>query len=210
LGELAERATFELAEIEYEDGKYDQSIALLDKLLAKGVGDELQQKILYRQGWCFLGRDQDKDALEVFERLLKTWPKSEFTPITAYQAGEIRLKMKDFDTAYNHFLMSVTSGKSSEVREQALLRLGEAQTLKDNWTGAKKTFETFMAEFPRSKYDRRARLWRGWCYENLKKYKDAITDYEAVLRFHIRDEISARAQFQIGECYMAMKAMTAQ
>jgi len=205
LGDLAERATFELAELEYEEGNYDQAIALLDKLLAKGVSDKLQQKILYRQGWCFLGREQEKDALEVFERLLKTWPKSEFTPIAAYQAGEIRLKMKDFDSAYNHFLMSVTNGAKSEVREQALLRLGEAQTLKDNWTGAKKTFETFMAEFPRSKYDRRARLWRGWCYENLKKYKDAINDYEAVLRFHIRDEISARAQFQIGECYMAMK-----
>ena len=205
IGELAERATFELAELEYEDGKFDEAIALLDKLMAKGIDDKLQQKVLYRLGWCFLGREQEKDALEAFERLLKTWEKSEFTPVAAYQAGELRLKIKDFDTAYNHFLMSVTAGKKSEVREQALLRLGEAQTLKDNWTGAKKTFETFMAEFPRSKYDRRARLWRGWCFENLKKYKEAISDYEAVLRYHIRDEISARAQFQVGECYMAMK-----
>lgn len=205
LGELAERATFELAELEYEEEKYDESIALLDKLIAKGVNDKLLQKILYRQAWCFLGREQDSDALEVFERLLKTWPKSEFTPIAAYQAGEIRLDMKDFDSAYNHFLMSVTHDKGSDVREQALLRLGESQTLKDNWTGAKKSFETFMAEFPRSKYDRRARLWRGWCFENLKKYKDAISDYKAVLRFHIKDETSARAQFQIGECYLITK-----
>lgn len=205
MGELAERSTFELAELEYEDGKYDEAIALLDKLMAKGLSDKMQQKALYRLGWCFLGRGQEKDAMETFERLLKNWEKTEFTPIAAYQAGELRLKIKDFDTAYKHYLMSVNAGKKSEVREQALLRLGEAQTLKNNWTGAKKTFETFMAEFPRSQYDRRARLWRGWCFENLAKYKEAINDYNAVLKFYIRDEISARAQFQIGECYMAMK-----
>ena len=205
LGPLAERATFELAELEYEAKNYDKSIALLDKLLAKGVKGKLEQQVLYRLAWCFLGREQDDDALETFEQLLKDYPDSEYVPIAAYQAGELRLAMKDFENAYQHYLQSVSSKKTSAVREQALLRLGEAQTLRDSWTAAKKTFETFMAEFPRSKYDRRAQMWRGWCQENLKKYDDAINDYNAVLRFHIRDEISARAQFQIGECYMAMK-----
>jgi TolA-binding protein len=205
LGDLAERATFELAELEYEAKNYDKSIALLDKLLAKGVKGKLEQQVLYRLAWCFLGREQEEDALETFEQLLKDYPDSEYVPIAAYQAGELRLAMKDFENAYQHYLQSVSSKKTSEVREQALLRLGEAQTLRDSWTAAKKTFETFMAEFPRSKFDRRAQMWRGWCLENLKKYDDAINDYNAVLRFHIRDEISARAQFQIGECFMAMK-----
>ena len=205
LGDLAERATFELAELEYEDKQYDKSIALLDKLLAKGVSGKLEQQVLYRLAWCFLGREQEDDALENFEQLLKAYPDSDYVPVAAYQAGEIRLKMKDFETAYQHYLLSVSSKKQSEVRELALLRLGETQTLRDSWTAAQKTFETFMAEFPRSKYDRRAQMWRGWCLENLKKYDDAIRDYNAVLRFHIRDEISARAQFQIGECYMAQK-----
>ncbi len=205
LGDLAERATFELAEVEYEAKKYDRSIALLDKLLAKGIGGALEQQVIYRLAWCFLGRDQDENALDSFEQLLKTYPKSDYVPIAAYQAGELRLKLKDFETAYQHYLMSVSSKKDSEVREVALLRLGEAQTLRDSWTAAKKTFETFMAEFPRSKYDRRAQMWRGWCLENLKKYDDAIRDYNSVLRFHIRDDISARSQFQIGECYMAKK-----
>ena len=205
LGELAERATFELAELEYEDKQYDRSIALLDKLLAKGVVGKLEQQVLYRLAWCFLGRGQEEEALDNFEQLLKLYPQSEYVPVAAYQAGEIRLKMKDFETAYQHYLLSVSSKKQSEVRELALLRLGEAQTLRDSWSSAKKTFETFMAEFPKSKYSRRAQMWRGWCLENLKRYDDAIRDYNAVLRFHIRDEISARAQFQIGECYMAQK-----
>jgi len=205
IGKLAERATFELAELEYEAKNYDKSIALLDKLLAKGVAGSLEQQILYRLGWCFLGRKQDDEAMEAFEKLIKDFPQSEYIPVAAYQAGELRLKMKDFETAYQHYLQSVSSKKESAVREQALLRLGESQTLRDSWTAARKTFETFMAEFPRSKYDRRAQLWRGWCLENLKKYEDAINDYNAVLRFHIRDKISARAQFQIGECYMCLK-----
>jgi TolA-binding protein len=62
-----------------------------------------------------------------------------------------------------------------------------------------------MAEFPKSSFMRRARFWRGWCNENLKEYKNAITDYNAVLRYNIKDEISARAQFQLGETYMELK-----
>jgi len=202
---LAERATFELAELEYEEKNYDASLALLDKLLSKSVSDDLQQKILYREAWCFLGRKQEDDALETFERLLKNWPNTEFTPVAAYQAGELRLKRKDFMNAYELFKQSVMAGGEGEVREQALLRLGEAQTLRNNWSGAKKTFETFMAEFPKSSFMRRSRFWRGWCNENLKAYKNAITDYNAVLRYNIKDDISARAQFQLGETYMELK-----
>jgi TolA-binding protein len=205
MSDLAERATFELAELEYEAKKYDDALALLDKLLAKGIDDDLHQKVLYREAWCFLARKQEQDALETFEKLLKDWPNSQFTPVAAYQAGEIRLKMKDFASAYDYFQKSVNSGGKGEVREQALLRFGEAQTLRDNWSGAKKTFETFMAEFPNSKFLRQARFWRGWSNENIKLYPQAISDYNAVLRFNIKDEISARAQFQLGETYISLK-----
>ena len=212
-GKLADRATFELADLEYETKNYDKAIALLDKLMARGLDDEMQQKALYREAWCFIGRKQNREALEVFEQLIKNYPKSEYVPIAAYQAGEIRLGMNDFETAHKHYLQSVTADKNSEIREQALLRLGETQTLTDKWLPAKKSFETFMEEFPKSKYTRRAQLWRGWCRENLKRYKSAISDYTAVLQYHIQDAISARAQFQIGECLMAMreyeKAVTA-
>ena len=203
--DLAERATFELAELEYEAKNYDDSLALLDKLIAKGIPDDLHQKVLYREAWCFLERKQEQDALETFEKILKNWPNSKFIPVAAYQAGEIRLKMKDFATAYDYFQKSVNAGGKGEVREQALLRFGEAQTLRDNWSGAKKTFETFMSEFPNSKFMRQARFWRGWCNENIKQYPQAISDYNAVLRFNIKDEISTRAQFQLGETYISLK-----
>ena len=205
LGKLAERATFELAELEYEAKKYNRAIALLDRLLAKGVDEKMEERIYYRLAWCFLGRKQDDDALDAFEKLLKKYPQSDYTPVAAYQAGELRLKMHDYENAYNYYLQSVSSKKKSVVREMALLRLGEAQTLRDTWGAAQKTFEMFMAEFPKSKFVRRAQLMRGWCLENQKKYKPAINDYNAVLRLAIVDAVSARAQFQIGECYMALK-----
>ncbi|NOY75847.1 MAG: tetratricopeptide repeat protein [Kiritimatiellaeota bacterium] len=204
-GKLADRAAFELADLEYETKNYDKAIALLDKLMARGLNDEMRQKALYREAWCFLGRKQKNEALDVFEQLIKDYPKSEYVPVAAYQAGEIRLEMKDFETAYKHYLESVTADKNSKIREQALLRLGETQTLTDKWLPAKKSFETFMEEFPKSKYSRRAQLWRGWCRENLKQYESAIRDYRAVLQYQIRDAISARARFQIGECLMAMR-----
>ncbi|MCK5843330.1 MAG: tetratricopeptide repeat protein, partial [Victivallales bacterium] len=204
-GKLSDRATFELADLEYETKHYDKAIALLDKLMARGLSDEMRQKALYREAWCFLGRKQKQEALDSFEQLIKDYPKSEYITVAAYQAGEIRLEMKDFETAYKHDLQSVTAVTDSEIRDLGLLRLGETQTLTDKWLPAKKSFETFLEEFPKSKFTRRAQLWRGWCRENLKQYKLALQDYRSVLQYQIRDAISARAQFQIGECLMAMR-----
>jgi TolA-binding protein len=204
-GELANRATFELAEVEFEQKNYDAAIALLDRLSAQNLPDELKERVLYRMAWSLLGRGQTIPAMETFEMLLERHPQSALIPVAAYQAGEGRLTQKDFEKAYRHFMQSVKTGKNSEIRAQALLRLGETQTLTNRWSDAQKTFTEFLRDYPDSEYKLRAYLWRGWSLENQNKFKEAIEDYRMVLAANRKDEVSARSQFQIGQCYFALK-----
>jgi len=199
---------FELAELEYSAKNYDKCIELLNQLLTGKAEAELKSKALYRKGWCYIEKKQPYEAMKVFENLIYEYPKSDFIPVAAYQAGEERLSSKEYEAAYSNFKKAAetsTIADSDYTKEQILLRLGETQTLTDRWIDADKTFKTFLANYPKSKFYYRAKTWSGWTLENLKRYQEAIDQYNSVVNTGLNDNITARSQFQIGECYLSMK-----
>ncbi|HBM15046.1 MAG TPA: hypothetical protein DD381_01650 [Lentisphaeria bacterium] len=199
---------FELAELEYDTKSYDRSLDILNKLLSGKINPELKEKILYRKAWCYMEKNQQYEAMKVFENLMYEFPNSSFLPVAAYQAGEKRLSEKEYEAAYSDFKKAwekSSSTSSDNIKEQILLRLGETQTLTDRWIDANNSFKTFITSFPKSKFYYRAKMWSGWTLENLKRYQEAIEQYSSVVNTRQNSSIAARSQFQIGECYFSMK-----
>jgi TolA-binding protein len=201
---LAKSAMFELAELEYEAGNYDSAVGRLDSLLAGNLTEHLRERVLNRMGWCLIGRKQELAAAEVFEQMMRDFPTSEFTGVAAYQAGEIRLLRKEYSDALPHFERARQFSKDDRVLQQASLRLGETLGFLNQWTESEKVFSEFYARYPDSEFNRRAVLWLAWSQENLGRYEQAIANYRIVMRGGRRDELSARSQFQIGQCLIAM------
>ena len=134
-------------------------------------------------------------------------PKSEKLVMASYQAGEARLRMKDYEPARQHFLRVVKAGKTEEgLHEQALLRQGETEGFANRWPDSQRCYEEFLRAYGTSEFLQRARLGIGWALENQNRYPEAIKRYQEVLTTGDRDETSARAQFQIGECQLISKA----
>lgn len=198
---------FELAELEYDTKNYIRSIEILNKLLSGNLDASLKEKVLYRKGWCYMEKNQPYEAMNVFENLINEYPNSDFVSIAGYQAGEKRLADKEYESAYSDFKKAseMSANVNSQAREQILLRLGETQTLTDRWIDADKTFKGFISNYPNSKFYYRAKMWSGWTLENLKRYQEAIEQYSAVVNTKQNNSITARSQFQIGECYFSMK-----
>ena len=207
-GDYALDAAFELAELEFEEKKYLDSADRLQKLLPKtNERADLKEKTYYRIGWNRFNLGEDQAAAKAFEDMLAVNPKSEKLVMASYQAGEARLRMKDYENARNHFVRVTAAGKTKEnLREQALLRQGETEGLTNRWANAQRTYETFLREYPASDFLLRAKFGIGWALENQGKHALAITRYGAVLEEGGRDETTARSQFQIGECHFALKA----
>ena len=199
---LAKNVAFELAELEFEGKKYDESIARLQKL-TKGAPKELQAKVLYRLGWCYFSKNDMAKAAKFFEAMLAQDSKSPMATMAHYQAGEAQLKLKVYEPARNHF--AAAAGRKSPIQEQSLLRLGECQALTSQWPQSQQTCASFLKSYPKSKLASRARLGLGWAMENQQKYAEAIAEYRKVIAAGKRNRTSARCQFQIGECLFAMK-----
>ena len=153
---------------------------------------------------------EDQAAAKAFEDMIALNPKSEKLVMASYQAGEARLRMKDYEPARQHFFRVVKAGKTEEgLHEQALLRQGETEGLTNRWPDSQRCYEEFLRTYGTSDFIQRARFGIGWALENQNRYPDAIKRYQEVLATGDRDETSARAQFQIGECQLVSKAYDA-
>jgi TolA-binding protein len=201
---LAKRANFELAEIEYDEEKYDAAVGRLDVLMAQSLEDDLREKVIHRMAWSLLGRKQDLASAEIFEQLIRDFPSSTFAPLAAYQAGEVRMARREYTLALPLFERARSTSTDDRVKQQAWLRQAETLTFLNRWAEAEPLFSDFYQAYQTSEFARRCLMWLGWSQENLKRFQQAISNYRLVLRGGRRDELSARSQFQIGQCLMNM------
>jgi TolA-binding protein len=203
--ELFDRASFELGELESEGGKLDSAIGRLAQVLTRVKGD-LRGQVLYRLGWCYLAKGDHQKSAELLEQLMKEYPQSDVLGLARYHAGEACLKLKEYERSRDHFQQAVADERvPPDFKEMALLRLGETQGLTKQWPESEASYAAFLKSYPKSEWLRRARLGLGWARENQKKYQEAMQAYREVLAAKKRDDTSARAQFQIGECHFALR-----
>lgn len=212
-GELAGPGAIRLAELQYAAGNIDGALGVLGARIAKirTQGPELAAPAAFRLGWCQQKKGLFLDAAKSFEEVLANAAADPaIIPTAAYQAGEARLELKEFAPAAVHYDRAVKApGATDDIREQATLRLGECYGLTNRWPDSDRVFREFAQKFPQSQFLRRSQLGLGWALENLKRYPEAIVEYQKAVAATApeppKDETAARSQFQIGECHIALK-----
>lgn len=202
---LAERARFEMAELTFDAKNFDAVVGQLQQTIAAATDKNVKEQAMFRLGWTYLTKGDAASAAAAFEALLAGFPQSERAATAHYQAGEMRVKLKEFEPALAHFTAALAIRDAKDIRESALLRQGEMQSLTGKFGEAAKTYQKFQAEFPTSKWIQQARFGSGWASENQRQYEPAMEQYRKVVAERASDEISARAQFQLGECQFALQ-----
>ena len=200
---LVERARFELSELTFDAKDFDKVLAQLKESIATAKDPAVREQSQHRLAWAYLSKNDPEAAARQFEIFVTAFPESALVASAYYQAGECRMKIKEFEVARGHFAAALKAKNPGEIAEAALLRLGEAQGLVKKWADSAATYELFQRTYPTSKWLLQARLGAGWAYENNKQYPQAQGEYGKVLAVKGTDEITARCQFQIGECLFA-------
>ena len=230
---LASDVTVELSELEFEEqqklegkkpaapapakkpaepapGKavYARIASRLAELLGadkkKLADDPLRNRALYLLGWCHFKRAGHAKAAVAFETMLASKHKGPLVPSALFQAGEARMELREHGPALAHFTGAVAAGKTA-VHEPALLRRAQCEARTAKWPQSQQTAQLFLQTYPKSKYVQEAQFAHGWALENQGQHAAAIPVYQKVVAAGKTNEISARSQFQIGECLLATK-----
>jgi len=197
--------TVDMGRIQFEAKKYDAVIAAMKKLLdpdaEKKVTGTLRENALYLLGWSYSKTGKAELSAAALEEMTALQAKK--GPVNAsasFQAGEARMKMAAYEEALKHFRRAAATGKGGPTQAPAMLRQAECEALTNKWEESRRTCTEFLKLFPNSPLAPQVTFTMGWALENRKEFPQAIEQYRKVIARNKNDVISARAQFQIGEC----------
>ena len=200
---LAPAARTELAELLYNDNKYDQAAVLLEQVVNdKSADAKVISMADYRLGWCYEKLNKpDKAAATFAAYTIKGGGSDEMNASALLQAGAAYAGDGKYDKAAQSLadmLSKYPNGKDAPV---AMLKLGEVQAEQNHYEDSGRTYSQFLDKYSTSEFAYRARFGIAWSLENQKKYDEARKAYQQVIAA-TNGETAARAQFQIGETYL--------
>jgi len=188
---LAPVAALELAELADDDA---EAIALLDQWIPKLPADDvaLRERAYIRLANARMAQGDILAAAKAFEA-------AGDGDLAKLGAGEARLRLKEFAKAAE-LLGGVGDGA---LKTRALLRLGEARALMDDWDASSEAYRAALEKGAEGMLARQSKFGIAWAAENKGEREKAVELYRELVAAGERDEVAARSQFQIGECLFA-------
>jgi len=200
---LVPDVTVDMGKIQFDAKKYDLVIAgmktLLDPEAERKVTGTVRANALYLLGWSYSKTGNASASAAALEEMASIQGKGPANASASFQAGEARMKLKEYVEALKHFRKAAAAGKGP-THAPALLRCAECEGLTNKWEESRRTCQEFLKLYPESPLAPQVTFALGWANENRKQYPQAIEEYRKVIARNKNDELSARSQFQIGEC----------
>jgi TolA-binding protein len=194
-------ATIELARRMLDEGKADDAIRRLD---AAPVGDgSLRARAVYYRASALLRLERANDAAELLTRETALLSASDIAPGAALLTADALSRSGQLDESLRTLATLLTANPPASIRSAALLLRGDVAAAAQRWSESELAFSAFLAEFAGSELWFRARFGLGWALEAQSKHAPAIEAYRDIVSRH-DGATAARAQFQIGECLVAL------
>ena len=204
---LSVDALLELSEVLAERDDYATAIPLLNKALDKEPAPGLTEKVRLRLGACLAAKKDPKAALAHFDAIAAN-AKSPNLAQAHYRAGECLLDLNDPAKAAARLAIFRDNGAFHNVpgvSDRALLRLGYALGLANQWEPSRQAYEQVVNRFgANSPWLNDARYGMAWALQNQKQYDPAVNIYAQVVA-GTPTELGAKAQMQIGVCRLEQK-----
>jgi tetratricopeptide (TPR) repeat protein len=145
---------FEFAQLEIDDRRFDEALAILDEARALRPDPGWLERINLLAGRAHYGARHFEAAAETFETVAHVSPQSATEAF--YNASLARLQLSDHTRFLVNYQELGQHGANEETRGDLLLEEGLTQAAQGN-TKAAETLQTFLREFPR--HQRSAEAW---------------------------------------------------
>ena len=180
-------------------GELKAAASTYEAILNKARNYEAGDKVAYELGWTFMELKRTADAVETFDRLASTWPKSPLAAEGLFLVGEAYYDAEKFEQAAAAYAKSSISDGSPEIEEKSFHKLGWSQLKAKNTDAAIAAFNQQLTKFPQGELAADANFLIGECSFNKKDWDQARKAFELVAR-NQQSNYVALAMFRAGEC----------
>lgn len=202
--DFAADALYEIAETYFFTDRSADAIKYFDKVINDHPNSHYVRKAKLNKGLLFYNQSLDQQALPLFEDVAESYPATEEAKEALMKIQKIYIEKGDVPgfeayVAENNFPDITTGALDTSYYESA-----EFMFLRGNMEGAMAEFQAYLTKFPHGFFALNANFYRAEAALELKKYDDAIVNYDRVLDFK-KNQFTERSLMAASEIYLFKK-----
>ncbi len=176
----ASGARYELALVLIEEDKYQQAINTLQPL-TQAIEHDLASKAWMKIGFAYQQMGNATKAIDGYKRVVTEYPHSDERPAALDALRSLYIENNQ-PGAYAQLLKdnNLPSADKNEL-DSTYYAAAEALVSSAKWDRARQAFDEYLSQFPNGAFTTKAYYYRGESNYQLRDFKAALADYEAVL-----------------------------
>lgn len=176
---LSADANMEIAGTYLAGEQYKEALPYLKNVIRADGADALKPKAYLRSGIAWYNLNNNKEALNQYDSLIRQFPNSPEAQDGLENARQIYVE-EGRSGEYVAFARSMGVVVSASQEDQLAYSEAEVQFNNGNFTAAVQKFEDYLGKFPNGKYSLEANYYKSEIYSSSKNWAKAVVGYEAV------------------------------
>ncbi|HVY76771.1 MAG TPA: tetratricopeptide repeat protein [Puia sp.] len=177
--DLVPDANMEIANTYLSNENFRESLPYLKNVLNAKGSDALKPRAYLRSGLAYYNLQNNSEALNQYNQLLKQYPNSQEAQEALDNAKSIYVA-EGRSAEYVNFAKSMGVSVSASQEDQLAYEEAEVQFNNGNFPSAQQKFEDYLSKFPDGKYALEANFYKSEMYANQKNWAKAVTGYQIV------------------------------
>jgi TolA-binding protein len=169
-GNIAGEAAYWIGEAYLKSGDYDNAIKYYTLSYENYPENRLRDYAMYSIAWTYQQKKDYAKAAEWYWTLATKYPLSSLANSSKLADAECYYRLKDYGKAIDKLLAARSNLESLDQKAEADYLLGESYYHLDQFTGARKYYEEFLAKYPRNKLAREVTYALGWTLLKQKEF----------------------------------------
>lgn len=183
-------AIFESAQLQHRLGRDREAHDLLQQLLTRKPPIQQLDAVFYQLAWVFISLEQPKKANEVFERLRRDHPTSDYWADAVFRLAEQASKQGDVQAATGYLDELLPTKPEPRLQQHGLYLKGQLAAQQQKWSDVIGPMQQVVDEFPNGNLRLPARYWIAEAAFRLGNYGSAHEQFGDLSK-DIRDEESS-------------------
>jgi len=177
----ADDATIQIANAYFEKGDYKQAEKYYTQLAQNYGKSNLMKEMYLKMGLLKYNTNKNDEAISNYKKVIEKYPNTA-------EANEALLALKDLyiekgnGKAYIDYVSKIKGNISTNAQDTLVYQIAEKQFMNGNYTDAKNNFDEYLKQFPKGVFVSNAHFYRAECFYNDDQQKEALKDYEQVIK----------------------------
>lgn len=182
-------------------GGFDAAVAKLTQLSQltrenPTVPFMFADKAVYELAWAYKSKGDHKNAVKIFEELLKNHPESYLAGEAQFHLAQAEYDSANYEKAIKAFEIAFERSSDEKLREQSLYKTGWAYFQLKDYAKATETFNKQARTFSDGALIIDGKFMVAECYLKQEKFKEAFNEYTSLRKLF--EQVSTKGQ-QVGE-----------